>query len=249
MLRTVYVMWLREVKKFLRSPSRIIAALAQPLFYLLALGFGLGGVFQAAGHGSYIQFLVPGIVGMTIVFTSVFNGMQVIWDRQFGFMKETMVAPVPRSAIMFGRTLGGATVATLQGLVVLALTLVIGFHPHNWALVFPAIALMLLVATVFSALGIIVASHLSDMQSFQFVVNFMVMPMFFLSGALFPLGTSPLVLRAFATFDPLTYGVDGMRALLSNASHYGSATDITVLFAVAVLLLVMGSYRFARMEA
>jgi len=249
MLRTVYVMWLREVKKFLRSPSRMIAALAQPLFYLLALGYGLGGVFKAAGQGSYVQFLVPGIVGMTIVFTSIFNGMQVIWDRQFGFMKETLVAPVPRSGIMLGRTLGGATISTLQGLVVLALTLAVGFQPHSWGQVAPAIGVMFLVATVYSALGIIVASHLNDMQGFQFVVNFLVMPMFFLSGALFPLSDSPLALRAVAAFDPLSYGVDGMRILLSNVSHFGAAADVTVLSAVAALLLGLGSSRFARMEA
>lgn len=249
MLRTVYVMWIRELKKFLRSPSRVVAALAQPFFYLLALGYGLGGVFKAAGQGSYIQFLVPGIVGMTIVFTSVFNGMQVIWDRQFGFMKETLVAPVPRAGIMLGRTLGGASVATLQGLVVLAFTLAIGFHPHSWALVAPAVGLMLLVATVFSALGIIVASLMRDMQGFQFVVNFVVMPLFFLSGALFPLTDAPFALRTAAAFDPLAYGVDGIRMLLSNTSHFGGLADGAVLSAIALVLLGLGSYRFAKMQA
>jgi ABC-2 type transport system permease protein len=249
MLRTVYVMWLREVKKFQRSRSRIVGALAQPVLYLLALGYGLGGVFQAAGQGSYVQFLVPGIISMTIAFTAVFNGMQIIWDRQFGFLKETLVAPVPRGAIMLGRTLGGATIATFQGCIVLALTLAFGFHPHSWALVLPAIAVMFLVAMVCSALGIVVASHLADMQGFQFVVNFLVTPMFFLSGALFPLADSPYPLRALATFDPLSYGVDGMRSLLSNISHYGAATDVPVLFAIAILLLGLGSHRFARMEA
>lgn len=129
----------RQQYSVMPSPSRVVATLAQPLFHLLALGYGLGGVFQAAGQGSYIQFLFPGIVGMTIVFTSIFNCMQVIWDRQFGFMKATLVAPVPRSAIMLGRTLGGATVATLQGLIVLALTLAVGFRPQSWVLVAPAI--------------------------------------------------------------------------------------------------------------
>ncbi|MGP8120891.1 MAG: ABC transporter permease [Xanthobacteraceae bacterium] len=249
MLRTVYVMWLREVKKFLRSRSRIIGALGQPLFYLLALGYGLNGVFQAAGRGSYVQFLVPGIIGMTIVFTAIFNGMQIIWDRQFGFLRETLVAPVPRSAIMLGRTLGGATVATLQGCIVLALTLAFGFHPYSWALVLLAMAVMFLVATVFSALGIIVASHLADMQGFQFVVNFLVTPMFFLSGALFPLADGPYSLRALAIFDPLSYGVDGLRLLLSNVSYFGGAADLMVLAAIAISLLGLGSYRFARMEA
>src|SRR4029077_271302 len=122
----IYVMWLGEVKKFLRSRSRIVGALGQPLFYLLALGYGLGSVFSAAGQGDYIEFLVPGVISMSIIFSAIFNGMAVIWDRQFGFLKETLVAPVPRIAIMLGRTLGGATVSTAQGCIVLALTFFFG---------------------------------------------------------------------------------------------------------------------------
>ncbi len=249
MLRTIFVMWLREVKKYLRSRSRMIGALGQPLFYLLALGYGLGSVFKAAGEGSYIQFLAPGVIGMAIIFTSIFNGMQIIWDRQFGFLKETLVAPVSRVAIMLGRTFGGATVATAQGSIVLALTLLFGFHPVNWVLVVPAILLMFLVASLFSALGIMVASFLTDMQGFQLIMNFLVMPMFFLSGALFPLRNVPVLLLALATIDPLSYGVDGLRALLIGTSHFGVATDVAVLLTIAVVLLGMGIYRFTRIEA
>src|SRR4029077_17168890 len=142
MTRTIYIMWLREVKKFLRSRSRIVGALGQPLFYLLALGYGLGSVFSAAGQGNYIEFLVPGVIGMTIIFSSIFNGMAVIWDRQFGFLKETLVAPVSRVSIMLGRTLGSASVSTAQGCILLVLTLFFGFHPYSWALVVPAILVM-----------------------------------------------------------------------------------------------------------
>src|SRR5580700_258010 len=117
-MSAIYIMWSREVRKFLRSKSRIVGALGQPLLYLVSLGYGLGAVFAAAGQGNYIEFLAPGIIGMSIIFTSIFNGMQVIWDRQFGFLKETMVAPVSRFNIMFGRTIGGATVAALQGCLV-----------------------------------------------------------------------------------------------------------------------------------
>ena len=247
-LRTIFVMWLREVKKYLRSRSRIIGALGQPIFYLLALGYGLGSVFQAAGQGSYIQFLAPGVIGMAIIFTSIFNGMQIIWDRQCGFLKETLVAPVSRVAIMLGRTFGGATVATMQGSIVLGLTLLFGFHPVSWALVVPAIVLMFLVASLFSGLGITVASFLTDMQGFQLIINFLAMPMFFLSGALFPLTKIPLLLKALATTDPLSYGVDGLRALLIGASLFGVATDVTVLLTIAVVLLGIGSYRFTRIE-
>jgi ABC-2 type transport system permease protein len=248
MLRTIYIMWIREVKKFVRSRSRIVGALGQPILFLLALGYGLGSVFQAAGQGSYIKLLVPGIIGMAIIFTSIFNRMQIIWDRQFGFLKETLIAPVSRVAIMLGRTFGGATVATVQGCIVFVLTLLFGFHPYNWALLVPAVLLMFLIASLFSALGITVASFVRDMQGFQLVMNFLVMPMFFLSGALFPLTNIPLLLRILATVDPLSYGVDGMRTLLIDSSHFGVATDMTVVFVIAVVFLGIGSYCFTKLE-
>ena len=248
MIRTIYIMWLREVKKFTRSRSRIVGALGQPIFYLLALGYGLGSIFQAAGQGNYIEFLVPGIIGMTIIFSSIFNGMAVIWDRQFGFLKETLVAPVPRVAVMLGRTLGGATVSTAQGCIVFILTLFFGFHPYSWALVIPAILIMLLIATLFSALGIMVASLLSDMQGFQLIMNFLVMPMFFLSGSLFPLNNVPLLLGLIAQIDPLSYGVDAMRTTLINVTHFGLGLDLSVLVIIAGVFLGLGSYFFSKIE-
>ena len=248
MLRTIYIMWLREVKKFGRSPSRIIGALGQPLFYLLALGYGLGSVFQAAGRGSYIDFLVPGIIGMSVIFSAIFNGMSIIWDRQFGFLKETLVAPVPRTAIMLGRTLGGASVSTAQGVIVLILTFLFGFHPASWLAVIPAIALILLVATLFSSLGIAVASLLSDMQGFQLIMNFLVMPMFFLSGSLFPLTGVPTPLLLLASIDPLSYGVDSIRSVLLGTSHFGLSVDISILILFTAILLGAGSYFFSRIE-
>jgi ABC-2 type transport system permease protein len=241
-------MWLRELKKFSRSRSRIVGALGQPILFLLALGYGLGSIFQAAGQGSYLQFLAPGVMGMAIIFTSIFNGMQIIWDRQFGFFKQTLAAPVSREAIMLGRTFGGATIATLQGCIVFALTLGFGFHPHSWAMVIPAILLMFLMASLFSALGITVASFVTDVQGFQLVMNFLVMPMFFLSGALFPLTNIPLLLRTLATIDPLSYGVDGIRAVLIDAPHFGMATDVTVLLATMAAFIGIGSYRFTKLE-
>jgi len=248
MLRTIYITWLRELKKFLRSRSRIVGALGQPILFLLALGYGLGNVSQGAGKGSYLLFLVPGVICMAIIFTSIFNGMQIIWDSQFGFLKETLVAPVSRVAIMLGRTFGGASVATAQGCIVFALTLLFGFEPHSWALVIPAVLVMFLAASMFSALGITVASFVTDMQGFQLVMNFLMMPMFFLSGALYPLTNIPPLLRALASIDPLSYGVDGVRTLLIHTSYFGIATDVTVLSAIAITFLGVGSHRFARLE-
>src|SRR6202453_1958462 len=140
----IYILWLRELKRYTRSRAQMIASLGQPVLYLLALGFGMGPVYQQAGHGSYLQFLAPGVIGMTVLFSSIFSGMGLLWDRQFGFLKETLVAPVPRLQIMIGRTLGGATVAVLQGLLVTVVCVIAGFRPVNIATVPIALGFMLL---------------------------------------------------------------------------------------------------------
>jgi ABC-2 type transport system permease protein len=226
----------------------MIGSLGQPILFLLALGYGLGSVFQAAGQGNYFQFLVPGIVGMSIIFTAIFSGIQLIWDRQFGFLKETLVAPVSRLNIMIGRTLGGATVATFQGIIVFLISTVFGFRPDNWWLLPVAIVFMLLVALLFTALGTGIASLLEDMQGFQLIMNFLVMPLFFLSGALFPLSGLPAVLSGLTIIDPLSYGIDSFRALLVNTTHFGLGVDFVVLAVVTTVFLVAGSYLFSKIE-
>ncbi len=241
-------MWLREVKRFIRSKSRIVGALGQPLLFLIALGYGLGPVFAKAGQGNYLEFIAPGIIGMSIIFTAIFNGMQVIWDRQFGFLKETMVAPVSRLSIMFGRTLGGATVSTAQGILVLILAILAGFRPVSFTGILPAIIVMLLIALLFSALGIMVASLLKDMQGFQLIMNFLVMPLVFLSGAFFPLNNVPSALLWVARFDPLSYGIDALRYFLIGIATFPLALDITVLTVVSAIFLALGSYFFSRIE-
>jgi ABC-2 type transport system permease protein len=248
MLGTIYIMWLREVKRFLRSRSRIIGSLGQPLLFLLALGYGLGGVFAKAGEGNYISFLAPGVICMSLIFTAIFGGIQVIWDRQFGFLKETLVAPVSRVAIMLGRTLGGATVATFQGCIVLFITLFIGFHPYSLFMIIPAIFVMLLIAALFASLGMMIGSLLTDMQGFQLIMNFLVMPLFFLSGALFPLTGLPLIMVYLTRVDPLSYGVDAMRGLLINASTFSVGFDIAVLLVITAIFLALGSYFFSKIE-
>ncbi len=248
-MNAAYIMWLRELKRFSRSKSRIAGSLMQPLLFLVSFDFGLSSIFAKAGQGNYIDILGPGIIGMSIIFTSIFNGMQVIWDRQFGFLKETLAAPVPRLAIMFGRTFGGATVASVQGCFVLILTLFVGFHPVSWILVLPTILIMLFIGTLFSGLGMMVASLMRDMQGFQLVMNFLVMPLFFLSGALFPLTDVPEALRIVAAIDPLSYGIDAMRILLTNSpSIYGMPLDLAVLTGFTVLFLGLGSYFFSKIQ-
>jgi ABC-2 type transport system permease protein len=226
----------------------MIGSLAQPLLFLFALGYGLGPVFEKAGQGNYIDFLAPGIIGMGIIFTAVFSGVEIIWDRQFGFLKETLVAPVSRFSIMLGRTLGGATIATIQGIVVFLISLFGGFHPVNWSLVPVAFLVMFLVAFLFTALGTMIGSKLQDMQGFQLVMNFLVMPIFFLSGSLFPLQGLSGVLLFIAKCNPLAYGIDAFRALFLNMAHFGLPTDLGVLSIVSLVFLVLGSYFFSKIE-
>ena len=247
-MTVIYILWLREVKRYLRSRPQIIASLAQPLLYLLVLGFGLGAVFQNAGQGSYIQFIGPGVIGMGILFTSIFSGIGLLWDRQFGFLKETLVAPVPRLQIMAGRTLGGATIAMIQGTLVLVVCMLAGFRPQSLAAIPMALMFMALTAIVFAALGTAIGSSLKDMQGFQLIMNFMVMPIFFLSGALFPLSNLPTALTIATRLDPMAYGVDGLRAAFIGISQIGVATDAVVLTIVATLFLVMGARAFSRIQ-
>jgi ABC-2 type transport system permease protein len=244
----IYILWLRELKRYVRSRPQVIASLAQPVLYLLVLGFGLGPVFQKAGQGSYLQFMAPGVIAMTILFSSIFSGIALLWDRQFGFLKETLVAPVPRLHIMIGRTLGGATVATIQGCLIAIICLIAGFRPVSVAAIPLALVIMILIATVFGALGTGIGSTLQDMQGFQLIMNFMVLPIFFLSGALFPLANLPTPLAVVTRLDPLAYGVDGLRAVLLGASYFGVALDVTVLAIVAVAFLMLGARQFSRIQ-
>lgn len=247
-MSAVYILWLRELKRYTRSRAQMAASLGQPTLYLLALGFGLGPTFQQAGNGSYLQFLAPGVVGMTILFVSIFSGVGLLFDRQFGFLKETLVAPVPRIHIMVGRTLGGATVATLQGTLMMIVCTIAGFRPHSLASVPIAFLFMMLIAIVFCALGTAMGSLLEDMQGFQLVMNFLVMPIFFMSGALFPLGNLPTALALATRIDPLSYGIDGLRGTLIAMSHFGVVTDFVVLSAIGVAFLAMGAHFFSRIQ-
>ncbi len=251
-MNAIYILWLRELKRYTRSRAQIVASLGQPLLYLLALGFGLGPVFQRAGYGNYIQLLAPGVISMSVLFSSIFSGLGLLWDRQFGFLKETLVAPVPRLQIMIGRTLGGATVAVIQGTLVFVISLIAGFRPANWLLIPFAIAFMIAIAIVFAALGVAIGSGIQDMQGFQLIMNFLVMPIFFLSGALFPLSGHGIVLTVITRLDPLSYGVDGMRSVLLQPAQFQSAFPVSVsalvLACVGSVLLVIGAWRFSKIE-
>jgi ABC-2 type transport system permease protein len=244
----IYILWLRELKKYLRSRAQIVASIGQPLMYLAVLGFGLGPVFRRAGQGSYLQFMAPGVIGMTVLFTAMFSGIAMLWDRQFGFLKETLVAPVPRVQIMIGRTLGGATVALLQGVIIFAVTLLVGFRPASALAVPVAFLIIALIAVVFAALATAIGSSLKEMAGFQMVMNFLVMPLWFLSGALYPLQGLPAALAVLTRVDPLTYGIDGVRGMMIGVTHFGVAVDVAVLLGVGVLFVIAGAWRFSKLE-
>lgn len=248
-MKKIYVLWLRQIKKYLRSRSRLLGALFEPLVFLLVLGYGLSSVFQRAGQGNYFDLLVPGMMCQVILFNAMFSGTDVIWDRQFGFLKETLVAPISRFNIMFGRTLGGATVATIQGTLVMVLAFLLGFQPTNWFSVLPAIGILFLVALLFTSLGTMIASLLRDVQGFQAIMNFLVLPLFLLSGALFPLQGIPDVLGVIARLDPLSYGVDALRALLTNTGYYGLGIDVFILGVITLVCMWLGGYFFKKVQA
>lgn len=246
-MSAIYIMWLRQVKKYLRSKSRMIGAIGQPLLFLLALGFGLSPIFQKAGEGSYINFLAPGVIGMSILFTSMFTGIEVIWDRQFGFLKETLVAPVSRMNIMLGKTLGGATIGLVQGMIVTVISLFVGFKINLVSLPL-AFLFMLLIAVMFTALGTAIASRLTDMHAFPLIMNFLIMPIFFLSGALFPIEGLPPALDIISKLNPLSYGIDGLRWSLTGVSHLGVGVDLIVVSVVTAVILFIGTVLFEKIQ-
>jgi ABC-2 type transport system permease protein len=249
-MRAVYILWLRQLKRFSRSPSRIIGSLGQPLLFLLALGFGFGPTFARAGGGNYINFIAPGIISMGIMFTAVFSGIEIIWDRQFGFLKETLVAPVPRLGIVLGRALGGATVALLQGAIVFIVCLLAGFR-FEWTIFSSFVPVfMFLISLLFTAIGTSIGSVLQDMQGFPLVMNFLVLPLFFFSNALFPVQGLPKPLQAVVHVNPVSYGIDGLRGslTLSHGFVFGVGRDLAVLGILTAILLGIGGYLFSKIE-
>ena len=249
-MKKIYYLWLRQIKKYLRSTPRLLGLLAQPIIFLVMFGYGFGNSFGGGG-GNYLDYLAPGIIGMSIIFTAIFSGLEVIWDKQFGFLKETLVAPMPRTDVMIGRTIGTATAATIQGVIVLIISFFFGFQPVSWGAILPAILIMFLIALTFSALGTVIGSLLDDMQAFPIIINFLIQPLFFLSGALFTLQGLPDWLSFISRIDPLTYGVDALRVLLADIGHtdLGLGIDIVVLAGTSLFFVLLGGYFFNKIEA
>ena len=224
-LRAIYIIWYRDVLRFWRDRARLVASLAQPLLYLVIFGTGLSSALSGAGGAggfggrgapselTYQQFIFPGIMGMAVLFSAIFGAMSIVWDREFGFLKEVLVAPIDRSAVAIGKALGGATQAMIQGLVLLILAPFIGIK-LTLLTILALIPLTFVLAFALSALGVAIASKMKSMQGFQMIMTFLMMPMFFLSGALFPLQGLPGWMNVLTRLDPAAYGMDPLRRVV-----------------------------------
>lgn len=247
-MEVMYVLWARQVKRYKRSGSRILGTIGQPILLMLALGYGIGAIYKQAGQGDYLQFLVPGIITQTVLLSGIFWGVIVLMDKRFGFLSELLVTPVPRSKILIGSALGGATISVMQGLLVFFISLALGFTPYNWVLVIPALAILSIMCLALACFGAGIASMVDDFQGFQGINNLIVMPLFFLSTALYPLNNVPTILKTISTLNPVSYMVDALRYLLSNYTHFGFKKDLVVIAITTVVAVVFAINRFERVE-
>lgn len=258
-LKGIYTIWLRDMTRFVRDRARIIGSLGGPLLYLFVLGGGLSPAMSDLGGGQmdFRQFVFPGVLSMTILFTSVFSAVSIVWDREFGFLKEVMVAPVSRTAVALGKVAGGSTSALFQGTIVLLLAPLIGIK-LAWDQILILMGLMLLLAGVMTSLGILIAARQRSMEGFQLLMQFVLLPMYFLSGALFPLQGVPLWMEWLNRIDPVTYGVDPMRQIalretvpaqfLSMLSLHPILTDLAVMVGFGVLFILPAVWLFSKQD-
>jgi ABC-2 type transport system permease protein len=248
-LNAVYVVWLREMKRFTRAKSRVVGILVMPLFFLLGLGLGLGSLISQVAGGSYLQFIVPGIIGMSIMSAASSSGFSTIWDRQFGFLKEIMVTPNSRFSIVFGRMLGGTTTALISALIVTMVSVLVGFHIVFTPALLLAVVFMVLIGLAFISMGLILASMITDLQGFGMITSFLTMPLLFLSNGLFPLSRFPRIVQEISYFNPLNYGIDGIRGALGGVSELPMVTDLAALAVIVVILAAIATYAFGKSEA
>jgi ABC-2 type transport system permease protein len=258
-LGKLYAIWLREFKVFLRERSRLIASTFTPLLWLFVIGTGFGSVVNnsagvstfggAAATVDYQKFIFPGIICMSVTFSSVFFGSYIIWDRKFDFLKSVMVAPVSRTAIFVGKTFGGMTTSLIQAAILLAIGLLIGIH-YDLISIMVIILTILLLSFALTSLGLTVGSYIESLEGFQFIVSFVVFPLYFLSGALFPLKNLPAWLSTLTTLDPVTYAVDALReTMLGISGKNPLIVDSAILLLSVIVLGAIGILSFRRMKA
>jgi ABC-2 type transport system permease protein len=253
-LRAARVVWKREIIRFSRNRIRILTSLAQPVLFLFVLGTGLAPVVKVPGGFDFRTFMFPGVIAMTILFTAIFSAVSIVWDREFGFLREMLVAPVRRGAIMIGKCAGGATVATLQGIIMLILAGLVHV-PYSPVMLIELVVMMVLTATMLTAFGLFLAARIQEIESFQVVMQLFVLPMFFLAGAVFPIAKLPTWLGTLTRFDPLAYAVDPMRKTVFTHAHAPAAVSrsldpgltwgswhLPVLFELGVVIVISAAF-------
>jgi ABC-2 type transport system permease protein len=245
-LEGFYALWYREIKVFTREKSRVISSLVTPLLWIIVFGGGLGSAVSVAGV-NYQVFIFPGILSMTILFSSVFFGLYIVWDKKIDFFKEVLVAPLSRTTIFAGKMVGGSIDSLIQGCGMLLFGLILGVK-YSLLSVLGALVFMFLLAAALVSLGLIIGSNMESVEGFQLIISFLVFPMFFFSGALFPIGNLPHYLLVFTVLDPVTYGVDGLRGLLLGTAQLPAMIDLTVLAGFAALMIGVGTWSFKRLK-
>jgi ABC-2 type transport system permease protein len=245
-LEGFYALWYRELKVFTREKSRIISSLFTPLLWIIVFGGGLGSAVSLEGI-NYQVFIFPGILAMTILFSSVFFGLYIVWDRKIDFFKEVLVAPLSRTTIFAGKMVGGSTDALLQGTAMLMLGVVLGIK-YNFLALLLSFLFMFVLASALVSLGLIIGANMESPEGFQMIVSFLIFPMFFFSGALFPIDNLPHYLLVLTVLDPVTYAVDGLRGLILGSSQLPLALNLAVLTAFAGIMIGIGTWSFKRLK-
>jgi len=248
-IQAIYVMWLRQMKHFIRSKSRVIAIIVQPMFFFFILGSGLKDAMIPGMEGeNYIHFLAPGIVAMAILFSSMFTGLSILLDKQYGFLQEVLVAPVSRFSIIIGRTLGGATTALIQGFFILIIALALGVQITSIAGLFLTVIFMILIAFTAVGFGLLLASKMEDFQGFGLIMNLVIMPLLFLSSAFFPVAANP-TMKSIAFVNPLFYMVDGLRGSLTGVDNVlHPLINLVIVLGICIVMMGLGTYFFNRSE-
>jgi ABC-2 type transport system permease protein len=245
-LEGFYALWYREIKVFSREKSRIVSSLFTPLLWIIVFGGGLGSAISLGGV-NYQVFIFPGILTMTILFSSVFFGLYIVWDKKIDFFKEVLVAPLSRTTIFAGKMVGGSIDALLQGCAMLVFGVLLRINYTAIALAV-SFLFMFILASALVSLGLIIGSNMESVEGFQLIVSFLVFPMFFFSGALFPIKNLPAYLLVFTALDPVTYAVDGLRGVLLGTSQLPIALNLTILTCFAAVMVAIGTWSFGRLK-
>lgn len=244
-LSGAYIIWLRDLKRLIKDKHQFYGSLARPILWLVFLGAGLKPVFSGVGGVDYIQYIFPGIVTMSLIFSAMWSGISVVWDREFGFLKEILIAPIPRTSIIAGKVMGGATQAMVQGMITVFFAPIVGVKLNPLMLIY-LFGVMLIISVSLSSLGIVIASRIYSYEGFGTISNFIIMPLFFLSGAIYPIQTLPTWLKVIVCLNPVTYGVDLMRGVVLGMMSFTLIEDIAYIMGFAIVMGTMAVLLFRR---